>query len=91
MNTLFTFLHSYIQTLSWNNYIFLIIIFFFLIVLRQWGIIILFSLTCLLALFAKDLIIMNLQTAKAVVSLPIIIFCLSGIIIAVIALNRLRK
>jgi hypothetical protein len=78
---------SYFQTLSWENpatYLFIVLI--CLAVLKKWSILILVFLTFFLASIANDMIVMNLQTAKIVVSVPFAIYCIGGFVILIIAI-----
>ena len=87
MNTLVNSVLVYIQTFSWDNpATYLVIVLLCLAVLKKWSILIFSFLTYVLASVARDLIVMNLQTAETVIGVPLVIYCIGGSIIAIIAL-----
>jgi hypothetical protein len=87
MDTLVNSVHTYIQTFSLNNPAsYLVVVLLCLAVLRKWSILLLTLLTYILASIARDLIVMNLQNAHVVVGVPMVIYCIGGFLIALVAL-----
>jgi hypothetical protein len=77
----------YIQTFSWDNPAsYLIIVLLCLAFMKKWSILVLSFLTYVLASVASDLIVTNIQTAQMVIGVPLVIYCIGGSIITIIAL-----
>ncbi len=92
MNTLVNSVLAYIQTFSlYNPSSYLVLVLICLAFMKKWSILILTLLTYVLASVARDLIVMNLQTAQMIIGVPLIIYCTGGFIISVITLIAFVK
>ena len=92
MNTLVNSVLAYIQTFSLDNpSSYLVLALICLAIMKKWKILILTLTTYIFATVARDLIVMNLQTAHIVIGVPLIIYCTGGFIIAGITLIAFVK
>ena len=66
----------------------LILVLGILMILGRWGIILMTLFTVTLGLIARNLIVMNMQTAQTVIGVPEVIYCLGGLSIGVSLLIR---
>lgn len=70
---------------------FVIVFLAILAVLHRWGILLLTLLVIVLGWGAQDLIIMNIETENRVVSLPLIIYAVGGVLIVLLSLWSFYK
>jgi len=81
-----------IREYDWESpFTFIIVILVALAFMRKWSIFLLVLLTAVLSWGAKDLIIMNMETKQQIVSLPIIVYGVGGILFVVLALLSFYK
>ena len=81
-----------IREYNWESpFTFIIVILVALAFMRKWSIFLLVLLTAVLSWGAKDLIIMNMETKQQIVSLPIIVYGVGGILFVVLALLSFYK
>ena len=62
------------------------VIFVILLIMRKWGIIMLTLLTIVLAWGAEDMMITNMQTNHPIISLPLLIYGVGGILIIILTI-----
>jgi hypothetical protein len=83
METLVNSINAYIRTFSFDNpSSYLVIGLIFLAILSKWKILVLVLLTCIFANVAGDLMVMNLQNANIIITVPMVIYCVGGFLIA---------
>ena len=81
-----------LKTDDWENpFTFVIVILVALVVMRKWSIFLLVLLTTVLSWGAQDMIIMNLETKRQIIDLPIIIYGVGGILFIVLTLLSFYK
>ena len=79
MDTFIDNIISHLISVDWEGTaMFSIIVFAILAVLKQWKILLITLLTVALVWGFQDLIIMNIETEMAVISIPLIIYCTGG-------------
>ena len=68
-------LFDMISRYDWNSPVsFLIVLFGVLLVFRQWKLVLIISMTCVLGWYFHDWLVMNMKTLREVVSLPVLIY-----------------
>ncbi|MCE5248974.1 hypothetical protein LLG96_02010 [bacterium] len=81
-----------VKTYNWNNpFTFVIVILLALLILRKWAIFLIVLLTAVLGWGAQDLMITNIETSRGIISLPLIIYGVGGIIFVVLTLMSFYK
>ena len=81
-----------IRDYNWENpFTFVIVILVALVVMRKWSVFLLVLLTAALSWGAQDLIIINLETKRQIVDLPIIIYGVGGVLFIVLTLLSFYK
>ncbi len=79
----------HVQTFDWQGpYTFLFLVLAILAIFGRWGIIFTTLITLLLGKIAHDLIVMDLQTSQAIIEVPLVIYCVGGILIGLAVLVR---
>jgi hypothetical protein len=76
-----------IQSYDWNSpFTMLIVIMGFLALLKKWGMFMTLMITIILGIGGTNLIIMNAETAKQLVSVPMFVYTAGGIVLAIVTL-----
>ena len=92
MNGLMDKILNVIKTYNWNSpFTFVIIILVALIFLRKWTIFLIVLLTAVIGWGAQDLMITNMNTNKEIISLPLIIYGVGGLLFIVLSLITFYK
>lgn len=88
MESLLNIIHEY----DWESpFTFVIVILVALAVMRKWSIFLIVLLTAALGWGAKDLIIMNIETEQQIISLPLVVYGIGGILFIIITLLTFYK
>ena len=85
MEALLETVRTYIQHVNWQSPLaFAVIAVGLLALTGRWGFVLMAIATVILAAIAHNLIILNVQTAQEIASVPAAIYCIGGIVAGVI-------
>ena len=92
MDALFDIVINNFKEINWSgSAIFVVIILVILLIFRKWSMLLLILLTIVLGWGAQDLIITNLQSELELISVPLVIYCVGGGTVLVLALISFFK
>ena len=79
-------------SINWDGpAIFVVLILAVLIILRKWSMLLMILLTIVLGWGAQDLIITNYESEQQIVSVPLVIYCVGGGTVILLALYSFFK
>lgn len=85
MDALLEMARACIQNYTWQSPVSFVIIAVALLALTgRWGSVLLVIATVALAAIAQNLIVMNIQTAREIATVPVVIYCIGGIAVGLI-------
>jgi hypothetical protein len=86
METLVQHAIALIGTIDWQSpVVFIVVAGIWLAVIGRWGILLLIVGTAAVGSVVGDFIIMNIHTSHEVVTLPVVIYCIGGLLVLVSA------
>ena len=92
MRTYFDFVLERLKSIDWGGpALFVVVILLVLLIKKKWSMLILIVFTILLSWGAQHLIVYNIETSKNIISVPLIIYCIGGGIVFILAAISIFK
>lgn len=92
MQDFLTSIWNQFQAIDWNGPVWIVlVIFVILLLMRRWSILLLTMLIIVLAWGAQDMMITNLDTNRPIVSVPLLIYAVGGVIVVILAIISFFK